>query len=474
VTVKPRDRIGAWLGVTGDSKPQVYFFLYESSQIASVPYLLELFLSSGIATLGLVLDSPAVVIGAMLISPLMGPILATGLALAASDVYLGLKCLINLTVSVTAAVLFSALLVWLLPFHAATAEIVARTKPNLLDLGVALFSGLAGALVVSRRAGGSGAAMPGVAVAVALMPPLCTVGFGLGSGADWVVMSGAGLLFFTNLSAIVACAFLVFFLVGMDASEVRAQIGTTELQQAADDWLYGLLKPTVLHRSFGRVGLLRWRVAMMIVTLVIVYVPLSRSFRQVRDEAVGRAAVAEALHALGPADAVLSQQLDLLPDRVLVHLVVTSDIAPANIVAAERLVIARTGKPATITVRQVASQDELALLRERLAAPPPVPAAVPAPPTIDALRADFVARLTVPITESWPAALAELAGYDLELTSDDVLVRIRYVAKKAIDPDVASVLARVLQTRVGTDRLRVVLERVPAPPPRAPRPGAES
>ncbi len=134
------------------SKPGIYMKLYEGAEFAT-DYALELLLAAGIAALGLVLNSPAVVIGAMLVSPLMGPILATGLALAASDVYLGIKCLINIVVSIVLSVLFSAFLVWILPFHSPTAEVLARTRPNLLDLGVALFSGLAGALLVCRGGG---------------------------------------------------------------------------------------------------------------------------------------------------------------------------------------------------------------------------------------------------------------------------------------------------------------------------------
>src|SRR5690606_6866991 len=115
---------------------------------------LELFISAGIATFGLVLNSPAVIIGAMLISPLMGPLMGTGLALAVGDVYLGAKAVLNLVVSTAAAIGLSAAVAWTLPFHTITPEILARTNPNLLDLGVALLSGLAGSVVVCRGGGG--------------------------------------------------------------------------------------------------------------------------------------------------------------------------------------------------------------------------------------------------------------------------------------------------------------------------------
>ena len=144
---------------------------FRDKEISSLSYWLEIFFSAGIATFGLVESSPAVIIGAMLISPLMGPIMATGLALAVADLYLGIKAIINLLASVTAAIAFSAFLVWLLPFHSATSEIIARTNPNLLDLGIALLSGLAGSVVVCRGGGNGVTALPGVAIAVALMPP---------------------------------------------------------------------------------------------------------------------------------------------------------------------------------------------------------------------------------------------------------------------------------------------------------------
>ena len=247
-----RERIEQLLKIAPDSKPAVYLEVFNSSEIVSLNYGLELLFSSGIATLGLVLNSPAVVIGAMLISPLMGPILAAGLALASADLYLGIKSLFSILIGVTASVLFSAGLVWLLPFQTATSEILARTQPNLLDLGVALLSGLAGSVVVCRRGEGGGVtALPGVAIAVALMPPLCAVGFGVGSGFTWSIISGAGLLFLTNLAAIIASAFLVFYVVRMDSPDVRTKIDSIVLEGASHDRLYAVLQRTKLATVQG-------------------------------------------------------------------------------------------------------------------------------------------------------------------------------------------------------------------------------
>ena len=155
-------------------------------------YWLQTAFSIGIATLGLIISSPAVVIGAMLISPLMGPIVANGLALALGDFYLGIKSLISLALSILGSVLLSALITWILPFRTPTTEILARIQPTLLDLAVAILSGAAGAVVVSRGGEGGGVtALPGVTVAVSLMPPLGVVGFGIGVGWEWTRSSAA-------------------------------------------------------------------------------------------------------------------------------------------------------------------------------------------------------------------------------------------------------------------------------------------
>ena len=126
-------------------------------------------MSAGIAVLGLLLSSPAVVIGAMLISPLMNPILGLGFSLALFDFAELRRSLSALAIGATAALLFTAFIVLVSPLKAPTAEILARTRPNLFDLLVALFAALAGTFAIIR---GRGETIVGVAIATALMPPL--------------------------------------------------------------------------------------------------------------------------------------------------------------------------------------------------------------------------------------------------------------------------------------------------------------
>ncbi len=164
-----RDWFAGSLGVRSERKTEIYLDLSRSATLQDTSYWLQILFSSGIAMLGMVLNSPAVVIGAMLVSPLMGPILAGGLAFASGNVILGWRATLNIVLSCALAIGFAMLLVVLLPFKEVTNEIAARTSPNTLDLFIALFSGLTGAIAVSKEVKGVATSIPGVVIAVAQM-----------------------------------------------------------------------------------------------------------------------------------------------------------------------------------------------------------------------------------------------------------------------------------------------------------------
>ena len=168
------------------------------------PALVTLILSIFIASIGLNMNSTAVVIGAMLISPLMGPILATGFGTLNFTVVK--SGILRLSLQVTIAVLASALYFYISPVQAATSELLARTEPNIFDVFIAIFGGLAGIIGQTRKTLDN--VIPGVAIATALMPPLCTAGYGLANG-NWQYFIGAGYLFFINAFFIFFAAFIV-------------------------------------------------------------------------------------------------------------------------------------------------------------------------------------------------------------------------------------------------------------------------
>lgn len=177
-------------------------------------YLFMTAMSGGIAVLGLLLSSPAVVIGAMLLSPLMDPIMGLGFALAIGDYNWLRQSARSLAWGTVMAVGLTAALVFFSPIQTITAEIAARTQPNLFDLFVALFSALAGAYAMIRGREGT---IVGVAIATALMPPLATVGFGFATW-NWTVFSGALLLYVTNLITIALTAWAMARLYGFKTS----------------------------------------------------------------------------------------------------------------------------------------------------------------------------------------------------------------------------------------------------------------
>lgn len=161
-------------------------------------YILMCALSAGIATLGLLQSSVAVVIGAMLISPLMSPIAALGFGFASLDGHRIRDAVRVVLIGAAIGIVTGMVLTWISPIRNATSEIIGRTQPTLLDLAIALLSGVAGGYATVRQKGGTAI---GVAIATALMPPLATVGYSIGI-ANWEFARGAFLLFLTNLAAI--------------------------------------------------------------------------------------------------------------------------------------------------------------------------------------------------------------------------------------------------------------------------------
>ncbi|MFI3263103.1 MAG: DUF389 domain-containing protein [Rikenellaceae bacterium] len=149
-----------------------------------------------IASIGLNTNSSAVIIGAMLISPLMGPILGTGLAVAINDFELLKRALRNFAFAVVISLLVSATYFFMSPLTIAQSELLSRTQPTTWDVLIAFFGGLAGIVAQSRKDRTS-PVIPGVAIATALMPPLCTAGFGI-ANLNMEYFFGALYLFFIN------------------------------------------------------------------------------------------------------------------------------------------------------------------------------------------------------------------------------------------------------------------------------------
>lgn len=159
-----------------------------------------------VASVGLNVNSTAVIIGAMLISPLMGPIVGAGFALGTYDFALLKKSGKNLLIATVVSLLVSTLYFFISPFKDAQSELLARTSPNIYDVLIAFFGGLVGVIAITRAEKGN--PIPGVAIATALMPPLCTAGYGLAMG-NYAYFLGALFLYTINCFFIGIATFVI-------------------------------------------------------------------------------------------------------------------------------------------------------------------------------------------------------------------------------------------------------------------------
>ncbi|MDJ0659145.1 MAG: DUF389 domain-containing protein [Crocosphaera sp.] len=193
----------------------------EAASIPSFGFFFLLICATVIASFGLIEDSTAVIIGAMIIAPLMNPILSMAFAIVTRDWTLYKRSMITVALGASFTISIAFILGLLIPVDVVGKEVMARTQPNLIDLGIAIAAGAAGSFSLTRQSIASSIA--GVAIAVALVPPLCVTGLGLGIGnkivvehigsliiSNWDVSVGSFLLFIVNLAGITFTACLVF------------------------------------------------------------------------------------------------------------------------------------------------------------------------------------------------------------------------------------------------------------------------
>jgi uncharacterized hydrophobic protein (TIGR00271 family) len=360
---------GERLGVEPWDRPLIFREAAAAAVDNGLPYWLVLALSGAIATLGLALDSTAVVIGAMLVAPLLGPIVGLSLALAVGDSRLALQSAAVVGGSIVVVIATAAGLTAILPVHTLTLEISSRVRPTTLDLGVAVFSGLVGALVTLARGKRLSAAIPGVAVAVALIPPMAVAGWGMAAGWDGEVVWGALLLLGANLAGIVLSGVALFLLVGMHRADVV---------DAARTWHEGS-RPNGIARLVCRVpGLSRagvfgsasGRAGLVLAFVIALGVPLSAAFREVVREARVQGAVeaATALLEAGGTTSVLWRQIEMGPDSAVARIrVATAEGVTARTREAfERRASQLAGEPVALRLEQLPSSADASALQALL------------------------------------------------------------------------------------------------------------
>lgn len=218
----------------------------------NLDYVMMIVLSAGLASLGLMLNSVAVIIGAMLVAPLMQPLAAFATGLVSSQLRLTRRAGYTLTLGVVLALLISIAAGVALPLDSPTTEMASRGNPSLLDAAVALVSGLVAAYATARK--GVSAALAGVAIAAALMPPLCTVGLGIALQSPELAV-GAALLFLTNITFIIAAEAGIFLWLGL---RPREHLGRESRTWITATWVSigaMLVVVVVILFNLGRVAL---------------------------------------------------------------------------------------------------------------------------------------------------------------------------------------------------------------------------
>lgn len=285
----------------------------------SARYIFMLLMAAGIAMLGLLQNSPAVIIGAMLLSPLMGPIMGGGFSLAIGDFNWLRDSARTLLIGTVLSILFCALLVVLSPLKSVTPEIVARTRPNLFDLLIALFSALAGAYAMIR---GRENSIVGVAIATALMPPLAVVGFGL---ATWngTVFWGALMLFLTNLLTIALSSAIMARLYGF---RTRLSQKQTQIQTL-----------------------------IIVFVFVLLAIPLGYSLRQIVFESRAEAAISDGINQrFGAGSRVYSIDIDWNSDPITIDATVgTTELQPDAEAVLYKEIQSKIGRPVVFNLTQM-------------------------------------------------------------------------------------------------------------------------
>ncbi len=309
--------------VNDDARPNKYYFVM-------------VVLSCTVATYGLLSNSTAVVIGAMLIAPLMGPILGGALAITLGDNE-ALKTAGRAEAAGSVlAVTLATILTLILPSAEITPEVLARTSPTILDLVIALASGAAGTYAICVKP--QGATLPGVAIATALMPPLCVVGIGLAK-QDFVVVIGALLLFIANMIAINVAAIAMFEFVGFFKGYGEAS-----------------------SESNGNDGKANNRLIYPVILLIVVSIPLAfimyKTYVKAHTEKIVRATLNEALQVISPHSTLISIDFKEQEAGFTVGAAFrgTKVIAPENIRQMENILELRLGKPVAVNADVVLVQ----------------------------------------------------------------------------------------------------------------------
>lgn len=450
IVTRGQDRLAHLLGLDPVRRtPLVRTMLHRPTGDAA-GYWLQLLIATALATLGLALDSTAVVIGAMLIAPLMRPIVELAMGLSTGSAPLVFRTGIRSIASVVVVVAASAGFALLLPFHEPTPELLARTAPSLLDLFVAAACALAGAYAVVIASNDVASTAAGTSIGISLVPPLCTAGYGL-STADWDMVVGAGLLFTANVTGIITVAGAVFLVVGFGQVDIRGE------ERALDDDVEIGTATRVgrfISSRSARLGVIS-RLILPLVLLGAIAYPLLEAVREMSRRSSIRQHVESLVRREGD-DRLVQYSLDLVARPTSLRVVIVGE--PSDAAALEqrlRIELAAWGEPdAVVAVWAVPEATAVSALSARLddvpaMLRPTIPEPPPPPPSLEErIRAVWPAQHGGALVALWtsegppPAIRISHLGPELGPAGREVLAR-------AVAPDMAPEIHETALTAVA-------------------------
>lgn len=465
-----RARLGrlfrGWLDVA--DRTAVFTETAGAATDTGVPYWVVLVLAGGIAAFGLAQNSVAVVVGAMLIAPLLAPVIGLALALAIGDGRLAVEAALVVLLSTIAVIGTSALLALALPlpFQTLTTEIVSRTRPTTLDLAIAASSGLAGAVVTVTRSHRLSGAVPGVAVSVALVPPLAVTGYGIGTGWNWPIVRGSLLLYGANLAGIVVAGMAVFLLAGMRRPEVL-EADREWFRDAPPNALTAWVERIPGLRSLGIMNSTWARLALVASFVALVAVPLRASLHEIARETRVKGAVDAASRIfIRPGHSfIVSRDVELGQTRtqVVLNVATTGWFGDSARREFQRRASRGAGEPVSLTLEQLpASSTDVSQLAALISPPRAAPAIAPAPASaatrIGALRAELagvIRELALPDSVT-------IVGSELTLadSAGTIVLRIAYASPDSLSAQARQITTRQLAAALDVPSLEVTMDAI--------------
>lgn len=400
------------------------------------PNLWTLIFAIMVASIGLNVNSTAVIIGAMLISPLMGPIMGVGLGVGTNDFELLKKGIKNLTIAAVFSILTSAFYFFITPLHDANSELLARTNPSLWDVFIAFFGGLAGIVAGTRNKKSN--VIPGVAIATALMPPLCTAGFGLATG-NWMYLVGALYLFFINSLFICLATFLIVKQLKFHKKEFQ----TASMQKKVSRYIWTIVTLTILP------------------SIYLAYRIVDRSFFE------GNAKHFVQKEFAFPKSQVISKNYKIDGSKKTIELLmVGQDLADSTIDSIRKRMPLYNLDKARLVVRQGLNakqeidiaQIKASILEDVFKEEHQKDTTKPLPQKIDLPLPDLKKELKTlyPGMESY--SLSQSLNYNFTLNRQDTLTVMTAKFRKPISRAEKEKLSEWLKERIKTDSLKMVVE----------------